>query len=147
MTEIPTWWLVLSGVFFFMNALLFLACACAAVYLISFMRELSPRIATLEKSLQELIAKIQAVTERVEGVAASLRDTVESVGGKAKHVAGSAEMVASSASRQFERVSPIVTGVLTTIKIIRAIQSLKQARAAKKEHASRKKGSIAVFKR
>ena len=146
MTEIPTWWLVLSGVFFFLNTLLFIAGICVAIYAIKFMKELSPKIASLEQSIQQLIAKVHAVAERVEEVAAHVRDTVSNVGGKAKHVAGSAELVASSASRQFERISPIVTGVMTAVKIIRAVQNLRAARSQKREK-EKKKGGLAVFRR
>jgi methyl-accepting chemotaxis protein len=147
MTEIPTWWLVLSGVFFLMNTLLFLAAIVVAVYLIRLIKESGPKIAALEKSIQELLVKIQAVATRVEEVATSVRETVDNVAGKATRVAGSAEMVASSASRQFDKVSPIVTGVLTSIKIFRAIQSMRSSRSAKKAKEAKKKSGLAVFRR
>ncbi len=147
MTEIPTWWLVLSGLFFFMNTLLFLAGIVVAIAMVRLLKDLNPKIAALEKSTQELITKVQAVAERVEEVAESVRNTVQSVGGNAKHVAGSAELVAATASRQFEKVSPIVTGVLTAMKIMRAVQDMRSARSAKKDKAKKKKSGLAVFKR
>jgi len=146
MTEIPTWWLVLSGVFFVCNGVLFIVGTIALIYLIRVLKVASPRLAAIEKSIQELVVKISAVTEKVEQVATSLRETVENVGGRAKGVAGSAELVAATASRQFEKASPIVTGVLTALKIMQAVQGFRASRSAKKE-SSKKKSGLAVFKK
>jgi hypothetical protein len=149
MSEIPTWWLVLSGVFFFLNAVLFVALAYAATQLVKFLKDVSPRVAALEKSTQELIVKVQGVAEKVDEVATSVKQTVENVGGRARGVVGSAEIVASVATKQFEKYSPIVTGVLTAVKVIRAVRGLKVARDERKSRSSDKKSkgkSVAVYK-
>jgi hypothetical protein len=67
-----------------------------------------------------------------------VKTAVDGVGGKAKSVAGSAEIVATSASRQFERFSPLLVGALTAIRIVKAVSD---ARRPKLE-PTKKKGSF-----
>ena len=152
MNEIPSWWLAVSGLFFVLNAVLFVFLIVAAIQFMKFMKDVAPRIEALEKSTQELIVNVQGVAKRVDEVAASVKETVDSVGGKARGLASSAELVVSATSRQFERITPVVTGVLTAIKVIRAVRDLRHARQEKKAEAEaktkgRKKSEIAVYKR
>lgn len=146
MTEIPIWWLVLSGVFFFLNALLCIAGIVLVAYLIRLVKDLAPRIEALEAAVRELILKVQGVADRVEEVAASVRDTVRSVGGKASHVAGAADLVATAATKQFDRIAPVVSGIVTVVKIFRAVQGLRRSRQPRREERPHKDGRIAVYK-
>ena len=146
MTEIPGWWLVLSGVFFFLNALLCIAGIVAVVVVIKILKDLQPRVESLEAAVRELIVKVQGVADRVEEVAASVRDTVRSVGGKASHVAGAADLVATAATKQFDRIAPVVSVLVTAFKIFRAVQSLRPKRHSKREERAHKDGKIVVYK-
>lgn len=137
MTEIPTWWLVASGIFFILNTLLFIVLGICAVFLLKFVTGLKPKIESLESSIQGLVTKVHGVADRVEEVAASVKTTVEGVGGRAKSVVGSAELVAQSASRQFERFSPFVIGAMTAIRLVKA---LSDARAGMAEKVAKKTG-------
>ena len=132
---VPTWWLVLSGLFFFMNIVLFAALAYAAVKLIGILKDLTPRVVAIEKQVQDLIKKVQ-------DLAANLQQTVGELSGRAKGVVGSAEGVAQSASRQFERYSPFVIGSLTAIRLVSALNGVRQGRSLAK--STTKKG---VFKK
>lgn len=135
MTTIPTWWLVLSGIFFFMNIVLFAALAFAAVKLVGILKDLTPKIVAIEGQVQDLVKKVQALT-------ASVQETVSNVGGKTKAVVGSAEGVVQSASRQFERYSPFVIGSLTAIRLVSALNQARQGRSL--AQATSKKG---IFKK
>ena len=142
MNEIPIWWLVLSGLFFFLSTVLCIVGIVALIYLIRLVKELAPRIEALEAAVRELIFKVHAVAERVEEVAASVRDTVRSVGGKASHVAGAADLVATAATKQFDRIAPIVSVLVTGFKIFRAVQGLR-----KKREPKQKGREVVVYKR
>jgi uncharacterized protein YoxC len=131
MKEIPSWWLFLSGLFFFLNAILCVVGIVAVVYLIRLVKELGPRIESLEAAVRELIFKVHAVADRVEEVAASVRDTVRSVGGQATHVAGAAGLVATAATKQFDRIAPVVSVLVTAFKIFRVVQGLRNKRGGK----------------
>lgn len=123
--EVPTWWLVLSGIFFVMNIVLFGALAFAAIKLVGILKDLTPRIVAIEGQVQDLIKKVQDLTH-------NLQETVSSIGGRAKGVVGSAEGVAQSASRQFERFSPFVIGALTAIRLVKALNESKKGRSLAK---------------
>lgn len=130
---VPTWWLVLSGLFFFMNIVLFAALAYAAIKLVGILKDLTPRVVAIEKQIQDLIKKVQDLT-------ANVQQTVSELSGRAKGVVGSAEGVAQSASRQFERYSPFVIGSLTAIRLVSALNQVRQGRSAGK--ATSRKGLL-----
>ncbi|RYG22622.1 hypothetical protein EON82_16550 [bacterium] len=131
MTTIPTWWLILSAIFFVANIFLYIALGLAALKLASVVKDLSPRIVAIEKQIQELVKKVSEL-------ATNLNHTVSSVGGRAKGVVGSAEGIAQSASRQFERFSPFVVGALTAIRLVKALNESKKGRSLAK--ATSRKG-------
>lgn len=130
---VPTWWLVLSGLFFLMNIVLFSALAFAAIKLVGILKDLTPRIVGIEKQVQDLIKKVQDLT-------ANVQETVRSIGGKASATVGSVEGVAQSASRQFERYSPFVIGSLTAIRLVSALNQAKNGRSLAK--ATSRKGIL-----
>jgi uncharacterized protein YoxC len=130
MSEIPTWWLVLSGVFFFMNILFFVAMTFAMLALARMVKNIQPQISGLSTKVHGLIDTVENVAKRVEEVAASVRQTVEGVGGRAQGVIGSAEVVAHSASKQFEKFSPFVVGALTAMRLVKALNEMRHGRSA-----------------
>ena len=130
---VPTWWLVLSGLFFFMNIVLFGALAFAAIKLVGVAQGILPRVVTIEKQVSDLVKKVQDLT-------ANIQQSVGELSGKAKGVAGSAEGIVQSASRQFERYSPFVIGSLTAIRLVAALNGVKKGRSLAK--ATSKKGVL-----
>jgi len=132
MTEIPTWWLVVSAAFFVVNLLMFAALGYAVIKLVAFMKEVQPQITGLSTKVHSLIDTVEGVAKRVEEVALSVKDTVDGVGGKAKGVVGSAEIVMHSASKQFEKFSPFLVGTLTAIRLIKGLNEMRHGRPATK---------------
>ena len=146
MTDIPSWWLYLSGAFFLFNIVLFGVLIYAILSLVKLVKALQPRVESLEDSVKTLIVKVQDVADRVEEVATSVRDTVQNVGGRARNVVGTAEMVAGAASKQFERLAPLATGVITALKVLKAVQEFRHRRA-EPEESKKKSSGIVVYKR
>lgn len=130
---VPTWWLVLSGLFFLANIFLFVALGIAALKLVAILKDLTPRIVAIEKQISDLVKKVQDLTAHVG-------ELVDNVGGKAKGVVGSAEGMVQSASRQFERFSPFVVGALTAIRLVGALNQVRKGRGVDK--ARTRKGII-----
>ena len=75
MTEIPSWWLAVSGVFFVVNIFLFAAIFVAVLKLVKITQELAPKV-------NALVDRVEKVAERVEEVAESAKGTVDAVGGR-----------------------------------------------------------------
>lgn len=123
---IPTWWLILSAIFFCLQSLLVLCLIGAVVYAIKLIKELQPKIAAVSD-------KVHDIGEKVEDLTVNVKETMATLGGKAKSVAGSADIIAHTASRTFEKYSPIVAGIVSALRVLRAVQQL---RAKKSGQAS-----------
>lgn len=119
--QIPTWWLVISAVFFIVNIVLFIGLMVAGFFLLKFLRELGPRLDGLSKRVDDLHGRVIELTE-------SLRKNIEGVGGKARGIVGSVERVAQSTSRQFERFSPFFIGALTAMRLVKALNEFRKGR-------------------
>ncbi len=124
-------WFWLSVIFFLLSILLMVGYIALGVVIFRFVKEMRPKVDALEKNVQTAIQRVHVVSERVEEVAASVKATVDNVGDKAKGVATSAELVAHTASRQFERFSPILIGALTAIRVVSAIRESRKSKAQK----------------
>ena len=131
MNGMPGWWLAISAFAYVCLSLVCIALIVTAFFVVKFLKEVSPKIISIEAQVQELVKKVQEL-------ATNINETVNNVGGRAKGVVGSAEGIAQSASRQFERYSPFVVGALTAIKLVRALSDAKKGRSLGK--ATSRKG-------
>lgn len=125
MSEIPTWWLAVSAVFFVVNVVMMIAIVYLAVHLVKILQGLQPKIETIS-------TRVDAIGQRVEEVATSTQATLASLGGRAQSVATSVDTIAHVASRQFERFSPYLVGALTAIRLVKALAEVKQGRSLAK---------------
>ncbi len=114
----PIWWQYLSGAFLVVNIVFFAVLSLVLLRVMSLMQDLKPKI-------DGLTTKVDSLVDKVDGIATSVKQTVDGVGSKARGVVGSAEIVAQSASRGFEKFSPIIIGVMTTMKVLKAVNSLR----------------------
>lgn len=114
------WWLVLSAIFFFTNALLVGALAYAVFKLGGAVAEMRPKV-------EGLVETVDSVAKKVDGLATTLQATVKSVGDKASGVASSASIMANTTSKVFERFAPLLGIVLTGLKIFGSIQEYRAA--------------------
>lgn len=123
MTEIPTWWLVISGLFFLLQSILVACLIVAVIKLMGTIREITPKVVAISAKVEEIGTKVEELTDNV-------KTTMDSVGARAKSVAGSAEMIAHTAANTFERFSPAVVGILSALRILKAVQEFQNARKA-----------------
>ncbi|CAN5349571.1 hypothetical protein BH11ARM1_BH11ARM1_05790 [soil metagenome] len=135
---IPNWWLYLSGAFFLVNGLLFVALIFAVIKML-------PARNALTGKVGDLTTKIESVAERVEEVAKNVGETVGSVGAKTTGILGSVELIAQSASRQFEKFSPYLVGAMTAMKLVKSLNEMRAGKdvleATKKKTLTKKPAS------
>ena len=123
MTEIPMWWLVVSAIFF-VAQIIFLSCLIFAVLkLTRAMQQIVPKV-------EAISVKVQEIGDKVEDLTTSVKDTMDSVGARAKSVAGSADLIVHTAATTFERFSPAVIGILSGLKILKAVMEFRADRKA-----------------
>jgi uncharacterized protein YoxC len=128
--EIPIWWLILSAAFFVVNLVFFVGLILALQKVMKALETLTPKVNELTTQVSALIVKVDRVTDKVEEVADSVKVTVDSVGGRARGVAGSVDIIAQTASRQFEKFSPIIGAAMTAFRLFSVYQEMRKARAA-----------------
>jgi hypothetical protein len=123
MNSFPEWWVVISGVFFALNIVLFLVLIFAAIKIVGVIQGLQPKV-------NELTAKVSGIADKVDQLTEQTKTTVNEVGGRAKNVATSVESIAHTASVQFEKFSPLLIGGLTALKLMAAVREYKKGGAA-----------------
>lgn len=109
MVEIPTWWLVLSGIFF-VGTLPVLAITFVIVLkLLEAIKELMPKV-------DRLADRVESIAAKVDNIADDVQVTVKRVGEKTTLVASSAEAITSLGVRGFEKYAPIISVIGLVIK-------------------------------
>jgi hypothetical protein len=132
MTEVPTIWLWVSGLFFFFGLLLFMALGVFVVFLIKWMKEMKPKIESISNRVDAIGKNVEELTEHVKA-------TTASVGGRAQSVAASVDSIASLASSTFERFSPYVAGAMTAMKLISGFVQMRKSMSPKALESQREK--------
>jgi hypothetical protein len=118
MTVSPVW-LWISGIYFIVQTVFTLGLLFALYKLVTIFRQLVPKIAAIGD-------KVHDIGSKVEDLTVSVKTTVDNVGGRAKSVAGSADLIAHTASRSFEKFSPYVIGIMSALRIIKAVREFRQ---------------------
>src|SRR5579862_225159 len=112
MTEIPTWWLVVSALFFFFGFIAMVATIGLLIKLYKVVSEIQPQIkATAER--------VEQVSKKVDEVADAVKKTVEDVGGRARGIVGTIEGVVGKLV-----YAPWMANVLSALKLMRAVQDM-----------------------
>lgn len=115
MTNIPPVWLWVSGIFFVLQSLFVIGLLVAVIKLIQAIQQITPKV-------QAISDKVHDIGDKVEDLTTNVKTTMETLGGRAKSVAGSVDLVAHTASRTFEKFSPAVIGILSALRILKAIK-------------------------
>ncbi len=133
MNEIPSWWLIVSGIFFAFGTLFLIVLIFVSLQLKKMVEELKPKI-------ESISTRVDAIGKNVEELTSHVKTTAESVGGKAKSVASSVESIAQLASGTFEKFSPYVVGALTVMKLFSGFMQVRRSMAPAKALEEPKKG-------
>ncbi len=103
MSEIPMWWLVISGIYFFLSILVLLALVIALFYVIGVLKDVQ--------------AKTGVLTSRVDEILVQVRDTTRSLGSRATGVAERVESASGRIGPLFEKVAVGVLALAAFLKV------------------------------
>lgn len=132
MNAVPTWWLVLSGLFFVLALVSAALLSYLLVRLISIVKTLEPKVETLGQRVDSIGEKVESIATKVDAMATSAKTSVEVVGAKAQGVATGAEALGLLAGKKAAVVSEyMVVGTLA----YRLITKLMASRSAKSKKA------------
>lgn len=113
MNPLPTWWVVLSGLFFLVNILFFAALTYALFRLLEIARGVEPKVA-------QVLTRVDSIGGKLDDLTATVKDVAEKVGRRAEGVATSASTISHVAADQVTRYGPILAAAATAAKVIGA---------------------------
>lgn len=108
MSEIPTWWLVVSGVFFLVALVAAGVLANLLLQLTRVLKDIEPKIVALTERVDSIGQKVESIAVKVDGMASSAKTSVEIVGSKAQGIASGAEALGLLAGRKAAGASQYV---------------------------------------
>ncbi len=117
MNEIPTWWLILSGLFFALHSVLLLSMVIAIFMIV---RKMGP-----------LVQKVDQIAQKVDGL---VKDTGEKVTRITSNIAGvtdNAKRVAGAVSENVGRWAPYAAGAMAIMKLGQTAREMKKGPAEK----------------
>src|SRR5580658_9348966 len=112
MTEIPTWWLVVSALYFLFGAI-------AMVATVGLLLKLYKVVAEIQPQIKATADRVEEISKKVDEVAASVKQTVDDVGGRARGIVGTLEGVVGKLT-----YAPWMANVFTALKVLRAVQEM-----------------------
>lgn len=173
MNEIPMWWLILSGIFFFLVAVLFVALCFMVWSLIKLVQGLQPQVSglmtkvnddlipnvnsvvgkvnnDLMPQVQGLVNKVESLTAKVDGIADSARGitdsakgTVDNVGDRVRGITDGIEHIALSATNKFEKAAPIIGIAVAGLRLYTMFMEMRGQKPGRVK-IEKTKGSVAV---
>jgi hypothetical protein len=123
MNDIPNWlimtWLVLSSIFFILNIGIFVALLFMMVKMMKLVQDLTPRVHSIAE-------RVDGIAAQVEDIAKNTKTTMEGITGRTKSVMGSVDTIAVTASRQFEKFSPVILGATAAFRVWQSVKGKKR---------------------
>lgn len=97
--EVPTWWLVISAIFFAAGIVLYGVLAYAVLILAKQMRELQPQV-------KSIMHRVDEVSSKVDSISTNVKETVSSIGNRANSLVGSVESFAERTTSNLGKMAP-----------------------------------------
>ena len=118
MNDMPTVWLWVSGLFFVLGIVVFIA---ILVAMISLRKALGEAIPAITRSIDRL----ERVTERLETTVVSAQKSVDHVGLKTRSIVDGIEAIAVVSAQRIQTFATILTATSTVFKLLNMFKSTK----------------------
>ncbi|MDR3690442.1 MAG: hypothetical protein P4L46_13760 [Fimbriimonas sp.] len=125
-SEIPSIWLIVSGLFFLLGIVVFIASLVVLMKILKLAEELKPKVESLSSKVETLMVKIDRVSDRVEEVAVSAKSSIDDFRGSSNGIMGTVEHLAKSVATKSDMITPILTGGLAAYKVFMTIRAARQ---------------------
>ncbi len=107
--QIPSWWLILSGLFFFINAVFFCVLIFAMIKLLEVAKELKPKI-------DRISDRVDSISEKVDGIASDVQGRVKVFGDTSNKLASSADLLNTIANQGVQKFAPYLAAFGLVLK-------------------------------
>ena len=132
MTEIPSAWLWVTGIFAGMSIIVMLFQAVLIAALVNLIKDLQPKLTTISGKVHGIADKVEGIADRVEGIADSAKGiadtakgTVESIGGKARN---GATPSAHKIEEKMDTAAPIFVYAKMALDLVGALMEMRDRR-------------------
>ena len=116
MVQIPSWWLILSGLFFFINAIFFCVLIFSMIKLLEVAKELKPKI-------DRISDRVDSISEKVDGIATDVQGRVHELSQTSSKISSSADLFATIANQGVSKFAPYIA---TFGLILKGYQMMKE---------------------
>lgn len=128
MSEIPGWWLWVSGIFFVLQSLFLVALGVVLFKALEVLRTLPPKVEATSRQVNQLLTTVQGVASKVDGIAANVQTTVSTVNGSVQRVSGTMGAVSEGAAPVLTKAAPILGYLALGLKVLQMVQGLRRFR-------------------
>lgn len=112
--NIPTWWLVLSGMYFLLTLVWTVG---LTVLVVKLVKQVLPLI-------EEGRVQLRRVSSQAKGVAVKASNTVDIVHAQTQHLLGNAESAGTQVTRQARTVGAALTGLLVAARVVNFVRKV-----------------------
>jgi hypothetical protein len=127
MSEIPTWWLVISAAFFLMNILASIGMIVTLIRLQRQVTELKPKVAEVAAKVHEVAVSVESAAKKVDALATGLKGSVANVAGTASALLSKPGSGESQVVKGIEKVMPVLMGAITVVRLVQKLRGAKPA--------------------
>jgi len=110
----PEWWYVISGLFYAMGTLAFVAVVVGMVQLIAALREVKSQV-------RDTRARIERVSTGVEQMAARASNATSEITTRVAGILDTVDEATKNASRRFESIATVLLGLATLVGLARML--------------------------
>ena len=123
--SIPTWWLVVSGLYFATNIVVLALVAFGLVRAQQQMREMQPKLNALLANVDSISKRVDGIAQNVQETSHSVRSTVEGVTGRANAFASKTDSLTTAAGNYLQKAAPLLSVAFALYKIYHQFRSVR----------------------
>lgn len=110
--NVPNWWLNLSGAFFALALITFIAFLVIAI-------QLAITLSEVAKSIRQMSARLDGISTQVEGLVKTVRKVTGDVGSQASQIAQTANIITSGLSQKAELAGTVLLSVMALRRLFK----------------------------
>lgn len=125
MTEIPSWWLILTAVFVVVSLIYLAVLTTLVIFVIGFVKRLEPKV-------HSLTGKVESIATKVDDIASTTKQTLETVSVHTKRVTGTVDSLVQLAKGPAKTAAPVFGYAALAFRIIKILLAAKGALGRRK---------------
>lgn len=123
MNEIPSWWFIVSGLFFVVNLVVLVMLTIIGMRMLEVMRQLKTKVDELSIKVNRLVDTVNSTAVKVDAIATNVQNTSQTISTKSASAMGAFENAALVGAPLLGKVMPVLNIALTALKVFQAYRA------------------------